>query len=134
MWNNKEALKGLEAEELEDELEEREMKEDPDYEGLDGDDETFTLVSKHKKHKKLVRRNRIESEISEESIKENFFVLELFINLFSALLKVYKLSEDNSNFISYSLSLSSSPFFSSFSLSFSILNISFNLYISKIIL
>ena len=46
------------------------MKEDPDYEGIDGDDETFTLVSKHKKHKKLVRRNRIESEISEESIKE----------------------------------------------------------------
>ena len=68
--DNKEALKGLEAEELEDELEEREMKEDPDYEGIDGDDETFTLVSKHKKHKKLVRRNRIESEISEESIKE----------------------------------------------------------------
>ena len=54
--NNSEALRGLEAEEYEDELEEKEMREDPDYIKDDFDDETYTLNSKQKKHRKLVKR------------------------------------------------------------------------------
>ena len=50
---NKEAMKGLEAEELEDEEEERELSEDPDYIGIndDDDDENYSIHSKNKKNK-----------------------------------------------------------------------------------
>ena len=57
-----EALKGLEAEEYEDELEEKEMREDSDYIGNDLDDETYTMNSKQKKHKKLIKKIEIESD------------------------------------------------------------------------
>ena len=58
--DNKEAMKGLEAEELEDEEEEKEMNEDPDYIGINDDDEeddnykedeNYSLNSKNKNKK-----------------------------------------------------------------------------------
>ena len=71
--DDEEALKGLENEELEDELEEKEMREDSDYVNNDYDDETYTLTSKHKKHKKLVKKinNDSESELNVEIKKNN---------------------------------------------------------------
>ena len=74
--DNEEALKGLDAEELEDEMEEKEMIEDPDYSGNDNDDETFTLNMKHKKHKKLIKKIGIESD--KESNKEKNIIQDDF--------------------------------------------------------
>ena len=59
---NEKAKKGLEAEELEDELEEKEMREDSDFTINDLDDETYTMNSKHKKHKKLIKKITSDSE------------------------------------------------------------------------
>ena len=49
------------------------MREDSDYVNNDYDDETYTLTSKHKKHKKLVKKinNDSESELNVEIKKNN---------------------------------------------------------------
>ena len=60
--DNKEAIKGLEAEELEDEEEEKEMKEDSDYIGINDDDskdENYSLNS-NKKNKKINNSNSVD--------------------------------------------------------------------------
>ena len=65
-----EALKGLEAEELEDEIEEKE-KEDSDFTINEKDDETYTMNSKNKKHKKLIKRIDDETDEEKKKIENN---------------------------------------------------------------
>ena len=65
--DNKDAKRGLEAEELEDEEEEKEMREDSDYIGINDDDEkdeNYTINSKDKNKNKKNKNNSFDEESS----------------------------------------------------------------------